>query len=306
MKHLHQIPLILVLGVFMMSPGCKKRQGKSEIPSFSFAFMTDIHIQPEKKAAEGFHKAIDKAHALGVDFVITGGDLIMDALGQTHERADSLYQLYMELAHRIKVPVYNTMGNHEIYGWYVRDEVDTLHPEFGKKIYENRIAERYYTFTEHGWKFYILDSVHEIPGGGGYYGYIDTVQYKWLKKDLETVEKTTPIVISTHIPFISSAAMIGAGSMEAMTQGVVIGNSKAVLDLFEDYNLKLVLQGHLHYLEDIYVYGTHYITGGAVSANWWNGPRYKMEEGFVHLTIQGEEIEWEYIDYGWEAASNAE
>jgi len=65
--------------------------------------------------------------------------------------------------------------------------------------------------------------------------------------------------------------------------------------------LKLVLQGHLHYLEDINVANKiHFITGGAVSASWWNGPRGPVEEGFLLLRIKGEDIEWEYVDYGWE------
>jgi len=47
--------------------------------SFRFVFMTDIHVQPELKADQGFRTAIAKVNELEPDFVITGGDLIMDA-----------------------------------------------------------------------------------------------------------------------------------------------------------------------------------------------------------------------------------
>ncbi len=37
--------------------------------SFSFVFMTDIHLQPEQQAVEGFRKAISVADSLDVDFI---------------------------------------------------------------------------------------------------------------------------------------------------------------------------------------------------------------------------------------------
>ena len=55
---------------------------------FTFVFMTDIHLQSEKHAVDGFLQAIDSVNELNPDFVITGGDLIMDALGQPYRRAD--------------------------------------------------------------------------------------------------------------------------------------------------------------------------------------------------------------------------
>ena len=67
--------LLLVIIIFFIS-ACTKRSD-----SFRFAFMTDIHLQQELRAEEGFAKAIAKVNDLNAEFVITGGDLIMDALG---------------------------------------------------------------------------------------------------------------------------------------------------------------------------------------------------------------------------------
>jgi hypothetical protein len=91
------------------------------------------------------------------------------------------------------------------------------------------------------------------------------------------------------------------GPEAKIPEGLVIQNSREVLALFSDYNLKLVLQGHLHYLEDIYVQNqVHFISGGAVSGKWWNNePDSKPEEGFVMVHIKGEDLTWEYIDFGW-------
>ena len=76
--------------------------------------------------------------------------------------------------------------------------------------------------------------------------------------------------------------------------------------LFWEHKLKLVLQGHLHYLEDIHVNNQiHFITGGAVSGKWWNNkPDDPMEEGFLLLHVRGEDFSWEYVDYGWKPPWN--
>ena len=295
--------LLLTLTVFLVN-SCNEPAQKTSADSFSFAFMTDIHVQAEKKAAEGFMQAIDTVNKLSPDFVITGGDQIMDALGQTESRADSLYTLYNEISESFDMPVYNTLGNHEVFGYYERSGVDTTHPLYGDRMFEERIGERYYSFEHKGWKFYILDSVEEREGRNGYFGFVDDEQIEWLKKDLESVDNKTPVVISVHIPLISVQTQLLSGSTAANSDGIVIKNSKEVLSLFEKHNLKLVLQGHLHFLEDIYAEGVHFITGGAVSASWWNGPRGSLQEGFLMVNVEGNEFDWEYVDYGWEVAVN--
>ena len=86
----------LVFSVTILSySGCKS--DKKEKNEFGMAFLTDIHLQPEDDAIKGFTQALDTVNMLKPDFVITGGDLIMDALEQSFGRADSLYNLYMEV-----------------------------------------------------------------------------------------------------------------------------------------------------------------------------------------------------------------
>jgi len=294
----------LFLGVVLLvlvgcSPSPKKATDTEE-DGFSFAFLTDIHLQPERGAEAGFQWAIREVNKREPDFVITGGDLVMDVLNQTYGRSDSLFNLYNELSGKFKMPVYNTMGNHENYGWHRNEEGIEQHPEYGKKMYEQRIGPRYYSFDHKGWHFIILDDVY-LKEPGRYAGRVDDEQLAWLKGELEHLDKETPIAISVHIPFITSASQISRGSMAANTEGLVINNSSEVLGLFSEYNLKLVLQGHLHFLEDIFIQNqVHFITGGAVSGKWWaNEPESKPEEGFVMIHVKGEELTWEYVDFGW-------
>jgi len=291
------VPILLFFFVFG-SISCNRAS-----PDFSFAFLTDIHLQPELNALEGYKKAIKAVNELKPDFVITGGDQIMDALGVGYDRAETLYDLYTETTTELNMPVYNTLGNHDIFGLSVESGIDPNHPEYYKKLFQNKLGKTYHSFDHDGWHFMIIDSIDKTVDRT-YLGRIDAEQMAWIADDLKNLGKDTPIVLATHIPFISTIRQVRVGSTEANSEGWVIVNSKEVLELFQGYNLKLVLQGHLHSLEEINVGGITFLTGGAVSANWWEGPYYGLEEGFVLIKIKEDEFEWEYIDFGWEVQEN--
>jgi Icc protein len=292
--------LFLLLGVSLVMVSCTQQTNNAcEEESFSFAFLTDIHLQPERNATEGFRSALTEVNALKPDFVITGGDLVYDALGVPFERADSLYNLYQQEIGSLNMPVYNTMGNHEVFGIYEKSGVDPSHPEYGFGMFESRIGETYYSFDHENWHFMVLHSV-QTTDDHRYIGMIDEEQMEWIKRDLLEVDPETPIVISTHIPFITVFTQILYGEYAPEYHGLVVENAREVLDLFDAYNLKIVLQGHLHYLEDIEVYGTHFITVGGVSGRWWQGANSGVEEGFLMVHVNGDDYCWEYVDYFWE------
>lgn len=295
MRRILQLSLISLL----VLSACNQT-GKETSDGFTFAYLTDIHIQPEKNAIEGFQKAIDTINQIKPEFVLTGGDLVMDVLDQSYGRSDSLYKLYQKVSAGFDMPVYNTLGNHEIYGWHRNEEGITEHPEFGKLMFEKRLGDRYYSFDHKGWHFIVLDAI-SLGEDGQYFGKVDEEQIQWLVKDLEKTGKEVPIVVSVHIPFLTAQTQLAKGALAANSKGSVITNSREVLLKMYNFNLKLVLQGHLHFLEDLYVGGqTHFITAGAVSGRWWsNKPGDHPEEGFLLVHVNGEEFEWEYVDYGW-------
>jgi len=267
--------------------------------NFSFVFMTDIHVAYDRNANKGLMQAVDEINKLSPDFVITGGDNIMDALSQNWQHSDSLYNLYSDIVKNLKMPIYHGMGNHEIFGLYKESGVDSTQEDYGKKMYEKRLEKPYYSFDYKNWHFVMLDGIGFTPDRH-YYGVIDSAQVAWLKADLEKAGPNKPVAVVTHIPLLS----VGAQIMEEPTKGFdkssIVTNSPDIRNILERYNVKVVLQGHLHFLEDIQYNGIHYITGGAVCASWWQGPRYGMEEGFVKIDVHGEDFTWKYIDYGWE------
>ncbi|MFC2085485.1 metallophosphoesterase family protein [Bacteroidota bacterium] len=290
--------VFVLLSLFVLQ-GCKE---ESSVNSFRIVFMTDIHVQPERKAEEGFRTAIAKVNELKPDIVITGGDLIMDALGQDYERSTMLYELYNEVSKEFNMPVYNTLGNHEVFGLYEDSGVSPDHPEYGKAMFKKRLGENktYHSFDHKNWHIILLDAIG-FTEDRHYMGEIDSVQLEWLINNLKNVNAETPILVSTHIPFVSVGEQMWRGGTTPLSSSEVIINSKEVLEVFKNYNLRLVLQGHLHIVEEIIFYDTHFITGGAVCGRWWRGSRSGFKEGFVVIDIENEDFEWFYQTYGWEA-----
>ncbi len=288
------IPLVLILITCLISTTfCTKAEQKD---NFSFIFMTDVHLKPENNAPEGFKKAIAKINSLEPAFVISGGDQIDDALEQSYERADLLFNMYSEIVKNLEMPIYNVLGNHDIFGVYKRSGVDPAHPEFGKKMFEKRLNKKYYSFDHKSWHFIILDSI-KPTSDDSYIGEIGPEQLGWLKGHLLALDKKVPVVIASHAAFHTIMPQI---DNRFKYEKFTVQNAQEVLKLFKDHNLKFVLQGHVHNYEAIFSHGIWFISGGAVSANWWEGQLHGMEEGFVEFKITGEKFTWEYIDYNWE------
>ncbi|MFA7142203.1 MAG: hypothetical protein WC157_02785, partial [Candidatus Paceibacterota bacterium] len=61
--------LVAVLAIIQLFSGCNR--DIKEKDSFSIAFLTDIHIQPEENAVAGFTQALDSVNKLNPDFILT-------------------------------------------------------------------------------------------------------------------------------------------------------------------------------------------------------------------------------------------
>lgn len=281
---------------------------KSNPEDFSFVFMTDIHLQPERGAQEAFQKVIDSVNKLNVDFIITGGDLVYDVLRGNFNRSDSLFKTYAKTIKKFNVPVYNTIGNHELFGIYKESDIDKEHPDYKYGMYERYLGKRYYSFDHKGWHFISLCSIEEKDQR--YIGLIDDEQKEWLKNDIAKLDPDTPIIISTHIPFISTYKQrYPKNKTKEAPNELWIYNRTEILEMFNDLNLKLVLQGHMHWIEDINIQNkTRYITGGSVAGrpSWRRKDDrgddvYFDEEGFMVIEVKDGSISWKYLDNKWES-----
>ncbi len=278
-------------------------QGAAE-HKFRFAHLTDLHLKPEDGAEQGVLKAVAAVNALdpAPDFVITGGDLVFDVLEVDFERADMLFKLYRKCIGQLDCPVYHGIGNHDILGWYPESDVAESHPEYGKKMFANRLGDgsTWRSFDHKGWHFVLLDSIEYDEDSEDYLGMICEEQMAWLEDDLAGVDSNTPIAVMTHIAFVSIVEQLRSGANVALNKKIGVTNSLEVLELFEGKRLQLVLQGHLHRDEQLRLEGRKFVMSGAISGEWWKGPHLDTQEGFGVFDVDGADVHYRYHDYGWE------
>jgi len=296
----------------LIALSCAPKQSVPERKKlFSFIHFSDVHLQPEKGATEGFLMAIEKMNSLNPDFVVSGGDLVMDVLAVDEQRAVMLYDLYVDCCKKFQVPVYDVMGNHEVFGITVPDRVSQDHPDWGKEMFKRRLGDgrTYRSFNHKGVHFLLLDSVGiEKDEEGPAYNYIGEIgsgQMAWLRNDLDGISPDMPIIAVTHIPFLTLYQQIRNGPTVQNSRSTVLTDGRELYDLLVQYNFLGMLEGHIH-VNELYQYkGDKFIDTAAVSAAWWNGPRDGHPEGFNLINVFEDEITNEYITYGWDASRYA-
>ncbi|MBC8103059.1 MAG: metallophosphoesterase [Cytophagales bacterium] len=278
---------------------------------FSFVHITDPHIQPERGATLGVSKAFAAIGALKEKpvFGLVGGDIVMDAAAVSSERADLVYGLWKQEAAKLKLPLHYSVGNHDVYGLEAagKNAAAAQDPDFGKNIWKRRLGlERTYgSFDHQGWRFVTLDSVRVTPGGE-WSGLLDSAQITWLDDLLRKTPRTMPMVFLTHIPLLTVFGQYSDRTTAALSNRTVVENGRQFQEMIQNRNVKAVFQGHTHVVEEVNYLGTHYITGGAVSGDWWKGRRLGVHpEGFVVATVSGDSLAWRYVAYGWNAAAYA-
>jgi Icc protein len=274
--------------------------------------MTDIHVQPELRAAEGMAAALHDAQSLEdpVELIVTGGDLIMDCFDATEARSQEQWTLFGRvLKENCRVPVQHCLGNHDFWGGNAqRSRTRGDEPRWGKAWAREVLGlpADHHSFERGGWKFLVLDSVRRLENG--YTGLIDPAQFEWLRSELAATPKSTPIVVVSHIPLLTVTIIANdpkrAKDLSITLPGDLMHSDSAKLcGLFAQHpNVKLCLSGHIHQLDRIEWRGVTFICDGAVSGAWWKGPNGPTPEGYgvVDLYDDGS-FDWAYRTYGWEA-----
>jgi len=150
----------------------------------------------------------------------------------------------------------------------------------------------YRSFDHKGWHFVLLDSI-EGEEDGSYRGYIDKAQMSWLFEDLKNLDEEKPVCVALHIPLVTISAQTHIDSMEALLSHFIVNNGTEVIQLLSNHNVRLVLQGHHHIVEELKFMNTTYISGGSIS----HARKYRNfvhHEGFVIVDVTGPEFNWNY------------
>jgi len=269
--------------------------GKKKKP-IRLAHLTDIHVKPGQVPEAGMTKALHHVQQLKnpVDFIVNGGDAIMDSLEADRQQTQVQWDLFKNLLRKENsLPVYHTIGNHDVWGWFIKGEKPAGDPLYGKvwAVETLEMKNRYYSFSRENWHFIVLDSTQLNPAGG-YIARLDEEQLNWLQKELKSVPARRFICIISHIPILSICAGLFFNKTEANGDLLVKRNLMhtdflALKKLFRQYpSIKACISGHIHLQEEIEYLGIRYYCNGAVSGNWWKGtfqefdPAYAIMEFF--------------------------
>jgi calcineurin-like phosphoesterase family protein len=159
---------------------------------FMFLQMSDTHwgftgpaVNPD--AAVTLEKAVASVNSLErqPDFIVFTGDLT-HTTDDVQERRKRLAQ-FRDIVGKLKVKDVRFMaGEHDAS----LDRGEAYHEFFG---------DLHYTFDHKGIHFIVLDNVSDPTGA------IGEAQLKWLRTDLDHVDRDAPIVVLTHRPLFDLA-----------------------------------------------------------------------------------------------------
>jgi Icc protein len=244
------------------------------------AHLSDIHLKPGLIPETGMAKAFQHAQSLKpkVDFIMNGGDAIMDALDADKQKTQIQLDLFNSLLKKENsLPIYHCIGNHDVWGWFIKENKPDQDRLYGKVwvVETLQMKNRYYSFSKDNWHFVVLDSTQLNPAGG-YIGKLDDAQLEWLKIELEA-SKDKFICFVSHIPILSICAGLffdkNQPNGDLLIQRNLMHSDFLVLKkLFIKYpNIKVCISGHIHLQDELNYLGIKYYCNGAVSGNWWKG-----------------------------------
>lgn len=269
--------------------------------AFRIAFFTDVHARTEWETPHALETAAVAINAHRPDLVIAGGDLITDGFQSAAKTVEPRWAVYLEMHRALASPVEPVLGNHDLVAAIPED--GTAPSEDPRKRFREafNLDRTYRSVDSGGYRIFLLDTVEVVGGDDKYHGRVDDAQLRWLASELESIDRSTPIILASHLPLLTGFYQATQGAVSAAPPNRVVGNNREVLELFSDHNLLLVLQGHLHVDEMLRWRGTTFITGGAICGKWWRGSWHGTGEGYGLLTLRRDRVDWEYHGYGWKA-----
>jgi 3',5'-cyclic-AMP phosphodiesterase len=285
-----------------------------------FAHFTDTHVKPEGAAPGGMVAALRHVRNLPADqrpdFIVNGGDAIMDALGASHDRTKAQWELWNKiLADECALPLEHIIGNHDVYGWQKsKSKATGSEVEYGKKwVMDNhQMKSPYRAFDRAGWRFIILDSIMAGAEGTGalYQALLDPEQFEWLTEQVKECSKPSSpnLCLMSHIPIASICAIFWSPKAEETGTGkwqisgaLMHKDARRLKDLFaQNPKVRLCLSGHIHHVDRVDFQGVTYLCNGAVSGSWWHGDFQGCPPGYALMTLYTDGgFEREYIPWGW-------
>ncbi|HET8628079.1 MAG TPA: metallophosphoesterase [Thermomicrobiales bacterium] len=193
---------------------------------FTFAQISDSHIgfknQPNQDVTATFQEAIGKINALPTPpaFILHTGDL-------SHlSKPDEFDTVEQALKSARSGKVFYTPGEHDVFS----DNGKMYLDRYGK----GTSGQGWQSFDYKGIHFVGLVNVIGLQNNG--LGHLGQDQLDWLKKDLQGLSSSTPVVVFAHIPLWMVYPPWGWGTADA----------EQALGLLRRFGSVTVLNGHIH------------------------------------------------------------
>ncbi|MBN2447398.1 MAG: metallophosphoesterase [Phycisphaerae bacterium] len=272
---------------------------------FTFVHLTDMHVTPKRWGDKGYRACIESIRDLKPRpaFVLMGGDLAFDGLYTPKADFEEHIRLYKEISDGLGVPYYHCMGNHDVLGWSGRRKVPASDTELGKKMIMDRLEwERsYYSFDFGGWHFAVLDSIHprQMDHGPGYEPRIGDEQIEWLAHDLGAAGDRPKVAVTHIAAFCNLGQINGDADRKAMDGSMVLADNVKLRQVLERHQVKALLQGHSHRLEEYRLNDVWYLTSAAASGAWWAGDWVGSAPGYTLCCCTADNLAWSHRVFPW-------
>ncbi|MHC1605570.1 MAG: metallophosphoesterase family protein [Candidatus Methanofastidiosia archaeon] len=222
------------------------------IEEFSFVVVGDNRDGPET-----FAKILEEINDTKYMFCINTGDIVPS--GRREQ-----FEAFMELVGNLKIPLYISIGNHEL-----NNNSCELASEF--------LGDLTYSFDFGNTHFIILDNSTSR---------VSENDYLWMKQDIDNTDKEN-IILACHIPPYDPR--------EDENHCLLGEEATNFVDFMSQNGVDVVFAGHIHLYDERDIEGVHYvITAGG------GAPLYALEAegGFFHYiiaTVSGSEISFEVV-----------
>ena len=131
--------------------------------------------------------------------------------------------------------------------------------------FKHDLGPNYYSFNIGKVHYISLDNIlctnsQASTTNGDYRSYLEKVSKEgisWLKKDLQYVDKATPVVVAMHAPLYNQ------------TGGLALGDASSLVSCFSGYSDVRFVTGHSHKIWNIDSGTLHENNSGAVCGAWW-------------------------------------
>ncbi len=178
---------------------------KDSTDGFEFVMLGD-----NRDGYDTFSQILDQINAINPAFTVDDGDLVFG--GEPHK-----YRLFYQMVSKLKVPLYTTLGNHDIR-------------ENGRPTYTKLFGPPYYSFDYKNAHLVFLDSSRGFTEKVA----IPSEQYKWLEKDLKDAHGKQIFVFS-HIPPSDPRKYVDANTLPNIPDEEKPGLIEGIMNNYSQY-----------------------------------------------------------------------